>query len=163
VASRELELTRVKGERRLYALAGVGTLRLAGLAGRSATAQADGRTWQLRKRGLVRPRIEASEAGGSIVGEFVPRAVRRGGPLTWSGRELALRPASHWRERYALAEGDHELAVFEGKSAGRRPVRIAVGERGSIEAGLLLFAAFVVRGLVEDADAAATTTAAAGA
>jgi hypothetical protein len=45
-------------------------------------------------------------------------------------RELMLRPASRWRERYALAEGDHELAVFEGKGWGRRPVKITVVIRG---------------------------------
>jgi hypothetical protein len=29
-----------------------------------------------------------------------------------------LRPTSRWRERYALADGDHELAVFDGKRWG---------------------------------------------
>jgi hypothetical protein len=74
-------------------------------------------------------------------------------------RELMLRPAGRWRERFALAEDDHELAVFEGKGWGRRPVKITVDDPGALDPGLLLFAAFVVRGLGEDASAAAGATA----
>ncbi len=77
--------------------------------------------------------------------------MRRGGTLRWVGSEFALRPASSWRERYALADGDRELAVIEGKGWGRRPVKIIVDDSEPIEPGLLLFTAFVVRGLAEDA------------
>ena len=70
-----------------------------------------------------------------------------------------LRPTSRWRERYALADGDHELAVFEGKRWGRRPVKITVGGPSALDPGLLLFAAFVVRGLMEHASSAAGATA----
>ena len=92
---------------------------------------------------------------GTVVGEFEPRSLRRGGTLRWAGRELALRPASSWRQRYALADGDREVAVLDGKSWGKRPVRITLDDPGAIEPGLLLFAAFVVRGLAEDAGSAA--------
>ena len=85
-----------------------------------------------------------------MVGEFEPRSVRRGGTLRWA--DLVLRPASHWRERYALADGDRELALLDGKSWGSRPVNVTVDEAEAIEPGLLLFAAFVVRGLARDAD-----------
>jgi hypothetical protein len=74
----------------------------------------------------------------------------------WKQRALELRPASRWRERYALAEGDQELALLDGKSWGKRPVAVSV-EDPTLEPGLLLFTAFVVRGLAEDADAAAAT------
>jgi hypothetical protein len=67
-----------------------------------------------------------------------------------TGRELTLRPSSAWRERYALAEDDRELATLEGKGWGRRPVKVTVGDGEVTEPGLLLFAAFVVRGLAED-------------
>jgi hypothetical protein len=70
-----------------------------------------------------------------------------------------LRPASRHRERYALADGELELAVFDGKGWGKRPVRVTVNDQEAVEPGLLLFAAFVVRGLAEDAAAAASTTA----
>ena len=90
-----------------------------------------------------------------MVGEFEPRGLRRGGALRWAGRELELRPASKWRERYALADGDRELAVFDGKGWGRRPLEVSVDDPATLEPGLLLFAAFVVRGLAEDASSAA--------
>ena len=66
-----------------------------------------------------------------------------------------MRPASSWRDRYALADGDRELAILEGKSWGRRPVKFALDDPEAVDAGLLLFAAFVVRGLAEDAGASA--------
>ena len=109
--------------------------------------------------------IEATDAAGTAVGEFEPRSLRRGGTLRWAGREFALRPASSWRERYALADGDREIAVLDGKSWGRRPVKVTVDDSEAVEPGLLLFAAFVVRGLAEDAGSAAgagATTAATG-
>jgi hypothetical protein len=151
----DLELTRTSSDRRLYALEGVGTLRLEGLASRSATAEAGGASWRITRRGLWHRRIEAIDESGTQVGEFQPRSLRRGGVLTWSGRELELRPASKWRERYALAEGMRELALLDSKGRSRRPVKVSVDEPEAVDPGLLLFAAFVVRGLAEDANTAA--------
>jgi len=113
----DLELMRTPGDRRLYALEGVGTLRLKGLASRTAVAEA---------------------SGG--------------------------RPASRWRERYALADGDLELAVFDGRGWARRPLKATLEDQAAVDPGLLLFAAFIVRGLAEDAAAGATasTTATSG-
>jgi hypothetical protein len=86
--------------------------------------------------------------------------------LRWADRELTLRPASGWRERYALAEGERELALFDCKGWGKRPVKVTILEPAGVEPGLLLFTAFVVRGLAEDANAAgaaaASTAATAG-
>jgi hypothetical protein len=93
-----------------------------------------------------------------VVGEFRPRGFRRGGMLHWGERGLTLRPASRWHERYVLADGERELAIFDGKGWGKRPVKITVNDPEAVEPGLLLFAAFVVRGLAEDATAAASTT-----
>ncbi len=70
-----------------------------------------------------------------------------------------MRPASFWRERYVLADGDRELAVLEGKSWGRRPVKVAVDDSIAVEPGLLLFTCFVVRGIAEEASSAAGTSA----
>ena len=47
------------------------------------------------------------------------------------------------------------VAVFDGKGWGRRPVKVSVDDPEALEAGLLLFAAFVVRGLAADAGSAA--------
>jgi hypothetical protein len=150
-----LELTRTPGDRRLYSLSGVGTLRLEGVFSRAATAEADGRTWRFARRRFWGRGILARDAAGTVISEFEPNTLRRGGALRWDGRELMLRPASAWRERYALADGEHELALFDAKGRGSRPVKVSVDDLGAVEPGLLLFAAFVVRTLAEDAGAAA--------
>ena len=154
------ELKRSSGERRVYALEGVGTLRLKGFAARAATAEADGRRWQIGHRRFWQRAIQATDEEGTVIGEFEPRKLRRGGTLRWAGRELTLRPASRWRERYALADGDRELAVLDGKGWGKRPVEVTVDDPQAVEPGLVLFATFVVRGLAEDAAAAGATVAA---
>jgi hypothetical protein len=136
-------------------LAGIGALRLEGVASRAATAGAGGRRWRFARPRFWRRTIEATDEAGAVVGSFEPRGMRRGGTLRWAGRQLELRPASRWRGRYALADGERELAVFDGKGWGRRPVGVTIDDPGAVEPGLLLFAAFVVRGLAEDAGAAA--------
>jgi hypothetical protein len=156
----ELELARTRGDRRLYALGGVGTLRLQGFGSRSALADAGGRGWSFARRGLFGRLVEAYDSTGTVVGSFEPRTVRRGGTVRWGSRELTLRPASAWRERYALAHEERELAVFSGKGWGRRPVSVTVDDGAALDPGLVLFTAFVVRGLAEDAGAAAGSTAA---
>jgi hypothetical protein len=159
----DLELTRTQGDRRLYTLESVGTLRLEGFASRAATAEAAGTSWRIARRGFWQRTIEATDAAGTVVGEFEPRGFRRGGTLRWAGREFALRPASSWRERYALADGDRELAILDGKGWGRKPVKVTVDDLEAVEPGLLLFAAFVVRGLAENAGSAAGAGASAAA
>jgi hypothetical protein len=151
----DLELTRTSAARRLYALEGVGTFRLRGVLGRAATAEAEGSIWSFARRRFWGP-IEVTDAAGHAVGAFEPCGLgRRGGALRWGGREFALRPASGWRERYALAVDDREIALLDGKGWGRRPVKVSVDDMSAVEPALLLFAAFVVRGLAEDAQAAA--------
>jgi hypothetical protein len=152
----ELELTRSPGDRRTYAIDGVGTLRLEGLWSRRATAEAARTSWHIVSSGLWRRTLHATDAMGRVAGEFKASGLRRGGPLRWSERDLALRAASTWRGRYALAEGERELAILDGKGWGKRPIRITVDDVEAIDPGLLLFATFVVRGLAEDARAAAT-------
>jgi hypothetical protein len=161
----ELELTRTPGDRKLYTLDGVGTLRLKGWTARTATATtgADGRDWELARRGVFKAMVYATDAAGGPAGEFEPRTIRRGGTLRWGDRTFQLRPASAWRERYALADGERERALFDGKGWGRRPVKIVLDDPGAVSPELLLFCAYVVRGLAEDASsgAAAGGTAAA--
>jgi hypothetical protein len=156
----DLELTRSPDDRRLYALEGVGTLRLEGWSSRRATAEAGPASWRIARSGFWQRTIEAVDAAGMAVGAFEPNALRRGGAVRWDGRELTLRAASMWRERYALADGEHELVVLDGKGWGKRPVKVSVEDLAAIEPGLLLFAAFVVRSLAEDAGAAGASVAA---
>jgi hypothetical protein len=152
----DLELTRTPDDRRLYVLEGVGTLRLEGWSSRRATAEAGPAGWRIARGGFWQRAIEAVDAAGMTVGSFEPNALRRGGTVRWEARELTLRPASMWRERYALADGERELVVLDGKGWGKRPVKITLDAPGAVDPGLLLFAAFVVRGLAEDASAAAS-------
>jgi hypothetical protein len=159
----ELALTRRPGDRRRYDLEGVGALRLGGWASRWATAEAGERSWGFARRGFWRSVIEATDPAGSVVGSFAGRSLKRGGTLLWDGDEHTLEPDSRWRERYALADGERTLATLEGKGWGKRPVRVEVDDDAAIDPGLLLFAAFVVRALAEDASAAAAGAGAAGA
>ena len=158
----ELELTRSRDDGRRYEVEGVGALRLGGFFSRGATAEAGPDAWTFDRRGFLRTSIEATDATGAVVGSFDPRALRRGGSLRWGDHDFELRPASMWKERYALADGDRELAVLDGKAWGKRPVKITLDEPGVVEPGLLLFAAFVVRGLAEDASTAASGASTAG-
>jgi hypothetical protein len=150
----ELELTRSPDDRRLYLLGSLGALRFDGLGSRSATAEAGGRTWRFARRGLLRT-IEATDAAGTTTGAFAARILRGGGTLTWSGSEYTLRPTGLWRRRYELAENERGLAVLDGKGWGKRPVTLLVADSETIEAGLLLFAAWVVHQLAGDAATAA--------
>ena len=144
-------------DHRRYVLDGVGSLRLEGWSRRRATLDAAGRSWQAAPVGFWKRRVEATDAAGSPVAEFEPRSVRRGGVLRVGARELQIAPASRWTERYALKDGDRELAVLEAKGWGKRPVRVAVDDTAAVDPLLLLFAAFVARRLAEDAASAATS------
>jgi hypothetical protein len=106
--------------------------------------------------------VTATDSAGGEAGEFHRAAVRRGGELTWAGRRLALRPASIWRERYALADGDREQALFDSRGWGRHPVKVTVDDLTALDPGLLLFAAYVVRGLADDSSASAGAATSAG-
>ena len=148
----DYELTRSPGDRRLYRLDGIGTLRLNGIAVRTATAESASRRWRIESRGFWRRFIQATDEAGVLVGEFEQRrGARRGGALRWGDRTFTVRPASAWRERYALADGDRELAILDGKGWGRRPVRATVDQAALDEPGLILFATFIVHALATDA------------
>jgi hypothetical protein len=157
VAVPDLELTRDPEDRRRYVLEGVGSLRLEGWSRSRATLDAGGRSWQAAPVGFWKRRVEATDAAGSPAAEFEPRSVRRGGVLRVGARELQLAPASRWKDRYALKDGERELAVLEAKTWGKRPVRVTVDDPSGVDPLLLLFAAFVTRRLAEDSAAAASS------
>ena len=79
------------------------------------------------------------------------------GPVTSSRSALSAHSASATPYRM----GDRDIAILEGKSWGKRPVKVTVPELGSIQPGLLLFAAFVVRRLATNADSSTAGTTAA--
>src|SRR5262245_44144048 len=155
----ELELSRAPNDRRLFTLGDVGSIRFGGFLSRAATAESQGRRWRFSRRGFWGARSAAVDDAGATVGRFEPRGIRRGGAISWGDRALTLRPASAWRERYALADGEQELALLDGKGWGSRPVSIEIDDAAALDRGLLLFAAFVVRGLADDAGAVAGASA----
>lgn len=148
----EFELTRVPDDRHLFAIPGVGTLHNDGLrAGTTTATTADGdASWTISREGFWRRTIRATDAAGAEVGEFTGRALTRGGHLRWGDHEMTIDATSLWRSRYALVERERDLAVFDAKGWGRRPVRMTVLEPGAVEPGLLLFATFLVRRLATD-------------
>jgi hypothetical protein len=90
-----LELTRSPDDRRLYVLERAGTLRLEGLFSRNATAEGGRESWHFARSGFWQRVMQAMDALGSVVGEFVPRDLGRGGRLHWAGRESrCARPAA---------------------------------------------------------------------
>lgn len=159
----DLELTRVPGDRRLYELRGVGTLRLEASFSRSAAAEAGDQRWQITRRHPRRfwpPRIvrrgeliivfQATDPSGVVAGEFHGHARVRDGKVRWGERDLELRPS---RRRFVLVDGalELELATIKGKGWGKRPVKLTTYDEAAVEPGLLLLAAFVVGALTEDA------------
>jgi hypothetical protein len=162
-AGLEMELTRVPGDRRLYALGDVGTLRLEGLLMRAATGNAGRDSWRFARRGFWQRTIEASDPTGRVVGTFTPHDLRRGGHLRWHDIDYALRPHSNWRERYVLVDGERELALLKATGwwgwGTRTPVRLNVPDLRAVDPGLLLFTTFVVRSLANATDSNAATTA----
>src|SRR3954453_20021629 len=136
------QLARIPGDHALYALEGVGTLRLGGVSRGRATAEAAGRQWHFARRGFWR-QLPATDAARMVVGAF-DRRLLGGGSVRWADREFALRRASVWRERYVLADGDRELALFDAKGWGLRPVTISIDPHPALEPRLVLYTAFVV-------------------
>src|SRR3954462_14036441 len=104
----ELELIRTPGDRRRYALEDIGTIHLESLFARSASAEAGSDHWHFVRSGFWQRVMQATDATGSVVGEFRPRDLRRGGTLEWAGRELRLRPARSWGRGSAPAAGGAE-------------------------------------------------------
>jgi hypothetical protein len=154
----DLELVRDPDDRRRYVLEGVGSLRLEGFGGRRATIDAAGRSWQAAPVGFWKQRVEATDAAGAPAAAFEPHRLRRGGVLRVGPRELQIAPASRWKDRYALQDGERDLAVVEAKGWGKRPVRVTIDDPAAVEPMVLLLVVFLARRMAEDSSAAAATT-----
>jgi hypothetical protein len=146
-----VRLTRGSRGRREYALEGVGMLCVTGRSSRTATVLARGLTWQITRCGVLQPIIQVADAAGDIVGTFKGRTLRRGGPLAWSDRELALQAEGRCPTRYVLFNGDRRLATIEGERWDEQSVDIIDDERARIDPEVVLFAAFVVGTLAPSA------------
>lgn len=139
----DLELTRSPKDRKLYALKGVGQLRLEGLFASRATAEVPDGRWKFDRRGMRGP-LRAFDPSGTFTGRFEPRLFG-GGTLMWRRHDMAVRRASSENDRYALADGDRELALFDAYSRSKESTRISLERLEDVEPALLLFAAWVVR------------------
>jgi hypothetical protein len=149
----KLQLTRSAHDRRLYELGSVGTLLLEGWTKRAATATAGERAWLIKRGGLLKTEIVATDAAGVVAGTFTGHSLKRGGTLRWAERELDLRPDSHFKERYVLRAGEQRLATLNARAWGKHAVDVTVESLATIDPGLLLFAAFAVRSLADAAQA----------
>ena len=141
----DLELRRSPKDHKLYALEGVGRLRLEGLFATRATAEAPDGSWKFGRRGMGGP-LRAMDPAGKFTGRFEPR-LYGGGTLMWRRHDMELRRASTGNERYALADGDRELALFDAYGRGKESTRISLERLEDVEPALVLFAAWVVRQL----------------
>ena len=74
----------------------------------------------------------------------------RGEALRWGDRELTLRPDAALRGGYVLRDGERPLATMAPKREGKRPLDVVVDDP-AVDAGLLLFMAFVVQAYSDDA------------
>jgi hypothetical protein len=153
----DLAFTRLPGDRRTYVLEGYGRLRFGSWWQRGGLATAaDGRSWQLKRAGWGR-RAVATDAAGTEAARFEPKRLGRGGRvLVAGGGEYDLRPSSMWRERYALCEGDQEIATFEASGWGRRrPVKVETADGSAPDPLLVLFTGWLVKTLGDDSSSAA--------
>jgi hypothetical protein len=161
----EIQLIRAAGDRRVYELGTIGSLRLRGWLLRWATAIAGDRSYRFSRATWRSAAVDATDSQGNVIATFRPNQFRRGGELRWSGTAYALRPAALLRERYELFSVDREVASIEARGwwgwGTRRPLTMRVMDH-ALDPGLLLFAAFVVRTLADKAssDTTAATSAA---
>ena len=150
----ELTCDLADGDR--WVLAGVGTLRRTGRISRAATAEAGGRSWSIVRFGWVRTGFRAADETRATVGELPGRLMRRSETLRWGDRALTLRPDEGHPGGYVLRDGDRPLATMAPEREGKRPLK-GVVEDPAVEAGLLLFMAFVVQAYSDDASFPPTT------
>jgi hypothetical protein len=130
---------------------------LEGFFSRAATATVDSASYRFSRRGWARLIVARDEAGAEV-GRYEGRLVASGGVLSWRGRDLTLRRASVWRDRFALADGDRDLVVMEVRPWGRKPLTVHRDEAAAGDPALVLFAVYVARALAGD-DAAAVAAA----
>ena len=152
----ELTLTEDPGDKRHWTLEGVGDLRWEkGLfKNGEARLEASGASWSL-ERSTFSSKAKALDATGSEAARYEPKvAFSRGGELVVGGRSWTLKPASHWKNRFALLDGEAELATIETEGWAQRKVEVALEQEGAVPGEVLLMACWLVRGFAEESAAA---------
>ncbi len=149
-----LGLTRVKDDRKLFELKGVGTLRDGGWRdGDKVAMTADGVEWECRGEGMLKRNYLATDPAGVVVGRYVGKTFGTGGAMEWGGASLALRKPSLWSSRWELVDQQLVLAEFQPKGRSARPMEVTLHAQG-VPDGLLMFTVYVVQALVRAAAAA---------
>src|SRR5262249_10198373 len=150
----ELALTRSAEDRRRFDLAGYGSVRRLGtsIAVVDLTTL-DGSVLRTDRTGIWRPVIRATDAVGSVVGEYrALRASTSSGELTWRGLAYRLTTGGWTRARFALERDGEPVLRLRCASWGRRPVSVTVDDP-TAEAALVLFVVSVARIVVAESDA----------
>lgn len=156
-----MKLERSAHDRKTFLLDGVGELRKHGWFSSAATLSDGAREWEIGRRGL-RQRVHITDATGGEPATYEPKGVfSRGGTLTMGGQTWELRPSSIWKERYALVQGEQEVATVEASSwSSKKPVTVEL--EGEVDAMVLLAACYLVK-LSSDDSSASTASVSAGA
>jgi hypothetical protein len=160
----ELRLTRSPEDRKLFVLAGVGTIRNGSWFQRSAELCAEtGTSWQVDRKGFRARPVFTDGAGGEPARFEGYGTFKRGGKLTTAdGATYELKPSSHFKERYALAAEGRELATIEASGwSAKRPVTVELGGETEVDDLVLLAACWLVQQYAQDSAAVAAGGAAA--
>lgn len=148
----ELTLTEDPDDKRRWTLEGVGELRWEKgmFKNGEATLTADGTTWSL-ENATFSSKATAVDAAGTEVASYEPKsAFKRGGELVVGDRAWALKPAARFKNRYALVDGDTELATIETEGWAQRRVVVELEDPASVPGEVLLMACWRVRGFAEE-------------
>ena len=162
----ELRLTRSPEDRKLFVLAGVGTIRNGRWFKRSAELCAEtGDSWQVDRKGFRARPVFTDGVGGEPARFEAYGTFKRGGRLEIAGAgTYELKPASHFKERYALSAEGREPATIEASGwSAKRPVTIEVGGQTEVDDLVLLAACWMVQQYAQDLSAAAAAGSAAAA
>jgi len=156
----ELRLTRSPEDRKLFVLAGVGTIRNGRWFKRSAELCAEtGDSWQVDRKGFRARPVFTDGVGGEPARFEVYGTFKRGGRLEIAGAgTYELKPASHFKERYALSAEGRELATIEASGwSAKRPVTVEVGGQTEVDDLVLLAACWMVQQYAQDLTASGPT------
>jgi len=161
----ELRLTRSPEDRKLFVLAGVGTIRNGSWFKRSAELCGEtGDSWQVDRKGFRARPVFTDGVGGEPARFEAYGTFKRGGRLAIAGGAMyELKPSSHFKERYTLAAEGRELVTLEaGGWSAKRPVTVELGGDTEIDDLVLLAACWLVQQYAQDSRAAAAGAAAGG-
>lgn len=155
----ELEMVRAVGDRKLYELLGIGSLRRPHWYSRQAIATAlDSRRWSFTETGLCRPVDHATPEVGQPSGRFHrAKLVSRSGPLQWGDDSYELTFRSFWRLEGVLAAGGRDLLATKPGNWNSKRSRVQLLTDERLDPGLVLFVIWVVQ-LEQERSAAAASS-----